>query len=81
MSGTHCGKREWINVISTEFKRSSLVDATRHVFDVLGFVLQATVIVVGLHTCFDFTANGSAQLSAQSTFLENKTKKQFLNTF
>lgn len=66
-------------MISIEFKRSSLVDATRHVFDVLGFVLQATVIVVGLHTCFDFTANGSAQLSAQSTFLERKKQKQKKN--
>lgn len=51
---------------------NSLVDATCHVFNVLGFVLQAAVIVVGLHTCLDFTPNGRTQLSAECTFLEQK---------
>lgn len=54
---------------------NSLVDATCHVFNVLGFVLQAAVIVVGLHTCLDFTPNGSTQLSAECTFLGKKPSK------
>ena len=60
------------------WRLSSLVDAACHVFDVLGFVLQAAVIVVGLHTCFDFTANGGSQLSAQSTFLEKQANQLIL---
>jgi len=55
---------------------SSLINATGHVFDVLGFILQAAVIVVGLHTCLDFTPNGSAQLGAQRAFLKGKRKKK-----
>lgn len=56
---------------------SSLVDAARHVFYVLGFVLQAAVIVVGLHTCFDFTADGGAQLSAERALLEKHKANHF----
>lgn len=58
-------------------KLSSLVDATRHVFNVLGFVLHTAVIVVGLHTCLDFTPNGGTQLSAECAFLEKQQSQQF----
>lgn len=51
---------------------SLLVDTTGHVFNVFGFVLQATVIVVSLHTRLNFTADGGAQLSAKRAFLEKK---------
>lgn len=51
---------------------SSLVDATRHVFNELGFVLQAAVEVVGLHARLDFTPDGGAQLSAQRAILGRK---------
>lgn len=57
---------------------NSLVDATRHVFNVFGFVLQAAVIVVGLHTRFNFTANGGTQLSAECTFLKKKQQTQWV---
>lgn len=53
----------------------SLVDAAGHVFDVLGLVLQAAVIVVGLHARLDFTSDGGAQLTAQCALLEAKEQK------
>lgn len=53
---------------------SLLVDTTCHVFNVFGFILQATVIVVSLHTCLYFTPDGSAQLSAKRAFLEKMAK-------
>lgn len=52
-----------------------LVDAACHVFNVLGFVLQAAVVVVGLHTGLDLAADGGAQLSAQCAFLGNDQRK------
>lgn len=51
---------------------SLLVDTTGHVFNVFGFVLEATVIVVSLHTRLYFTADGGAQLSAKRAFLKKK---------
>lgn len=57
---------------------SLLVDATCHVFNVLGFVLQATMIVVGLHTGLDFTPDGGAQLRAECAFLGKKTKRSII---
>lgn len=48
---------------------SLLVDTTCHVFNVFGFILQPTVIVVSLHTCLYFTPDCSAQLSAKRAFL------------
>lgn len=68
----HCRARAFI--VKGKVLRS-LVDATRHVFNVLGFVLKAAVVVVGLHTCLDFTPNGGTQLSAERTFLENNKAK------
>lgn len=60
-------------------KRGSLlVDATCHVFNVLGFVLQAAVIVVGLHTGLDLTADGGTQLSAERAFLNRKKMMMIL---
>lgn len=53
---------------------SLLVDTTCHVFNVFGFILQTTVIVVSLHTCLYFTPDGSAQLSAKRAFLEKMAK-------
>lgn len=55
-------------------KHSLLVDAARHVFNVLCFVLQAAVVVVGLHTGLDLTTNGGTQLSAECAFLERNKK-------
>lgn len=54
---------------------SSLVDAARHILNVLGFVLQAAVVVVGLHTRFDFTADGRTQLGAQCALLEKQSQQ------
>lgn len=51
---------------------SLLVDTTGHVFNVFGFVLQATVIVVSLHARLYFTADGGAQLSAKRAFLKKR---------
>lgn len=60
---------------------SLLVDTTCHVFNVFGFVLQATVIVVSLHTCLYFTPDGRAQLSAKRAFLEKMAKNTKLFIF
>lgn len=49
---------------------SSLVNAAGHVFYVLGLVLQPAMIMVGLHTGFNFTPNSSTQLTAKCAFLE-----------
>lgn len=54
--------------VSTE-AMGLLVDTACHVFNVFGFVLQATVVVVSLHTRLYFTADGSPQLSTKRAFL------------
>lgn len=58
--------------------RGLLVDTTCHVFDVFGFILQATVVVVGLHTRLYLTPDGGPQLGAERTFLEEENKTLFL---
>lgn len=60
---------------------SLLVDTTCHVFNIFGFILQATVIVVSLHTCLYFTPDGSAQLSAKRAFLEKIAKNTVIFYF
>lgn len=55
----------------------SLVDATSHVLYVLGLVLQAAVIMIGLHTGFDLTANSGSQLGTEGTFLEETINIHF----
>lgn len=47
-----------------------LVDSSGHVLNVFGLVLQATVIMVGLHTGLNLTADGGTKLSTESAFLE-----------
>lgn len=55
-------------LIPTVILTVQLVDATSHVLYVLGLVLQAAVIMIGLHTGFDLTANSGSQLGTQGTF-------------
>ncbi len=47
-----------------------LVNASSHILNVFGLVLQATVIMVGLYTGFNLTSNGCSKLGTQRAFLK-----------